>query len=315
VLGLIRRLNEAGVVGINRRNAEYVLPHNRRRYYPLVDDKLLTKDLAVKAGLAVPALYAVFEQEHEIRDLHARLESYEDFVIKPAGGSGGDGIVVITGRTGSSYRKASGAIVKPEELSYHLANILNGMFTLGGHRDRALVEYRVRPDPVFGAISYQGVPDIRIVVFLGVPAMAMVRLPTRASDGKANLHQGAIGAGIDIANGHTLTAVWYNDVITHHPDTVAPVSGVVIPHWERLLLLAAQAGVMCPLGYFGIDFVLDAEHGPMVLELNARPGLNIQIANRAGLRPRLKQIEAAASTLKTAEERVAFARARFGAVG
>jgi glutathione synthase/RimK-type ligase-like ATP-grasp enzyme len=293
VLGLIRRLNEAGVVGINRRNAEYVLPHNRRRYYPLVDDKLLTKDLAVKAGLAVPALYAVFEQEHEIRDLHARLESYEDFVIKPAGGSGGDGIVVITGRTGSSYR----------------------MFTLGGHRDRALVEYRVRPDPVFGAISYQGVPDIRIVVFLGVPAMAMVRLPTRASDGKANLHQGAIGAGIDIANGHTLTAVWYNDVITHHPDTVAPVSGVVIPHWERLLLLAAQAGVMCPLGYFGIDFVLDAEHGPMVLELNARPGLNIQIANRAGLRPRLKQIEAAASTLKTAEERVAFARARFGAVG
>jgi len=311
MLGLIRRLNDAGIVGINRRNAAYVLPYNPRRYYPLVDDKLLTKEMAVKAGLAVPVLYTVFENEHEIRTLPARLAAHEDFVIKPAGGSGGDGIIVISGRMGASYRKASGAIVKPEELSYHVANILNGMYSLGGHRDKALVEYRVRPDPVFGAISYQGVPDIRIVVFLGVPAMAMVRLPTRASDGKANLHQGAIGAGIDLGTGRTLTAVWYNDVIREHPDTAQPVSDVVIPHWDRLLLLAARAGAMCRLGYFGIDFVLDAEHGPMVLELNARPGLNIQIANRAGLRPRLARIEASAGGLATPEERVAFAQKWF----
>jgi len=311
MLGLIRRLHETGVVGINRRNAEYVLPHNPRRYYPLVDDKLLTKELAAKAGIATPPLYAVVEHEHQIRALHTQLVTHEDFVVKPAGGSGGDGIVVVTGRMGSAYRKASGAIVRPEELSYHVANILNGMYTLGGHRDKAIVEYRVRPDPVFGAISYQGVPDIRIIVFLGIPAMAMVRLPTRVSDGKANLHQGAIGAGVDLGSGRTLTAVWYNDVITQHPDTTARVSDVQIPHWEKMLLLAAQTGAMCHLGYFGIDFVLDAERGPMVLELNARPGLNIQIANRAGLRPRLLQIEQAARDLVTPQEQVAFARAQF----
>ena len=309
---LIQRLHDIGVVGINGRNAHYVLPHNRRRYYPLVDDKLLTKSLAQSAGVSVPPLYDVIEAEHEIRAVHDRLAAYNDFVIKPASGSGGDGIVVITGRAGNNYRKASGAIVRREEISYHIANTLNGMYSLGGHRDKVIIEYRVRPDPVFGAISYEGVPDIRIVVFLGVPAMAMVRLPTRISDGKANLHQGAIGAGIDLACGRTLTAVWFNQVVTEHPDTTAPVSGVDIPHWQRMLLLAAQARDICHLGYFGIDFVLDEEHGPMVLELNARPGLNIQIANRAGLQPRLKRIESATEDLATPEARVAFAQKWFG---
>ena len=37
------------------------------------------------------------------------------------------------------------------------------------------------------------------------------------------------------------------------------------------------------LGYVGVDIVLDANYGPMVLEANARPGLNIQIANNQGL--------------------------------
>jgi hypothetical protein len=45
------------------------------------------------------------------------------------------------------------------------------------------------------------------------------------------------------------------------------------------------------LGYIGADVVLDARRGPMVLELNARPGLAIQLANRAGLMPRLDTVD------------------------
>ena len=139
----------------------------------------------------------------------------------------------------------------------------------------------------------------------------MVRLPTRMSDGKANLHRGCIGAGIDIATGRTLTAVWKNGIVTEHPDTGSPVSDVEIPQWQRLLEIAAGAWEMTNLGYQGIDLVLDRDRGPLLLELNARPGLNIQIANREGLAGRLRMIEEHTGRFASPAERVAFARERF----
>jgi len=57
------KLHKAGILGINRRNSEYTLVYNARRCYPLVDDKLMTKKLAIQAGLAVPELYGVIEAE------------------------------------------------------------------------------------------------------------------------------------------------------------------------------------------------------------------------------------------------------------
>ncbi len=307
-----KRLREAGVLGINQRNADYTLKYNSRRLYPLVDDKLLTKELALAAGIDVPELYAVVEIERQVRELHEQLAPYSDFVIKPARGSGGDGIVVISGRAKNAYRKISGTLMSQHELEHHVSNILSGMYSLGGHPDKTLIEYRVQFDPVFEAISYLGVPDIRIVVFLGVPVMSMVRLPTRASDGKANLHQGAIGTGIDIATGRTLRAVWRNDIVDEHPDTGNPVLGVEIPNWHRLLHLAARGYELTGLGYQGVDIVLDRDKGPLILELNARPGLNIQLANRAGLLARLQWVERHRSELGDAEQRVALAQRQFG---
>ncbi len=308
---IARGLRQAGVMGINRRNAEYTLIHNARRLYPLVDDKHRTKQLAQRAGIAVPELYATIEIERQVRDLPDILVPHTEFVIKPAQGSGGDGIVVITGRSGEWYRKAGGILVSEGELKHHVSNILSGVYSLGGHPDKALVEYLVKFDPVFANVTYQGVPDIRIIVFLGVPVMAMVRLPTRMSNGKANLHQGAIGAGIDIATGTTLTAVWGNEVITQHPDTGNGVSGVAIPSWDRLLELAARCYELTGLGYQSVDIVLDQDKGPLILELNARPGLNIQIANRTGLLNRLRAIEANRHRLVNVAERLAFAKHTF----
>ena len=46
------------------------------------------------------------------------------------------------------------------------------------------------------------------------------------------------------------------------------------------------------MGYLGVDIVIDATAGPLMLELNARPGLNIQIANQEGLVHRLRSVEA-----------------------
>ncbi len=312
-LTLARRLAEKGVLGINRRNAIYQLPYNKRRFYPRVDDKLLTKRLAQEAGIAVPALYGVIEIAKQAADIGEIVKPYEDFVLKPAQGSGGDGIVVVVGRTrtGGYYRLASGRLMSESELIFHTQNTVSGVYSLGGQPDVALIEYRVKFDPVFERIAFQGVPDIRIIVFFGVPVMAMVRLPTRMSEGRANLHQGAIGAGIDIATGKTLTAVWRNDVVTEHPDTLNSVQDVDIPHWPKLLDLAARSYELTELGYQGIDIVLDRDRGPLILELNARPGLNIQIANRDGLEHRLQAVLAEKDKLDTVEKRIAFSRERF----
>lgn len=306
-----RRLRDVGILGLNQRNNRYTLAYNPRHLYPLVDDKLETKRLALGAGLAVPELYGVVEIEHQIEELDGWLSAYPEFVVKPAHGSGGDGVLVVAGRSKSLYRLASGVLMDQPELDHYVSNILSGLFSLGGHPDTALIEYRVQFDPLFAAITYQGVPDIRIVVFLGYPVMAMVRLPTRLSDGKANLHQGAIGAGIDIGTGTTLTAVWRNEIVSDHPDSGNPVTGVQIPHWDRLLRIAAGAYELTGLGYIGVDIVLDRDKGPLLLELNARPGLNIQIANRAGLLPRLRHIERAAPKSLGIAERVDLAKQRF----
>lgn len=311
MFAIAKKLTQAGVLGLNRRNAEYTLWHNPRHLYPLVDDKLTTKTLAQQADMAVPPLYGVIEIQHQVRELATLLKPYQEFVIKPAQGSGGDGILIITGRRDERYRKANGQLMTQEDLDHHVSNALSGLYSLGGHPDKVLIEYLVKFDPIFEAISYQGVPDIRIIVFLGVPVMAMVRLPTRMSEGKANLHQGAIGAGIDLHTGKTLSGVWQNEIVTEHPDTEQSIINVQVPEWDKLLNLAARSYELTGLGYQGVDLVLDKNKGPLILELNARPGLNIQIANRAGLLTRLQLVEQHAPSLKSVEDRITFAKQYF----
>lgn len=320
MLGLIRtarKLREIGLMGLGQRNAEFVLQYNKRRFYPRVDDKLITKSLAQGIGLPVPDLYAVVREEHEIAELHEKLKPYDQFVVKPAHGSGGDGILVITGRRGDKYRRSNGHLMNRDEFDHHLSNGLSGLFSLGGQSDHLLVEYCVQFDPIFDQVSYKGVPDVRIIVFLGYPVMAMIRLPTRMSDGKANLHQGAIGVGIDIPTGVTRRGVWGNEPIKEHPDTEHSIVGLEIPRWDELLYMAAQCYQLSELGYVGVDFVLDKNKGPLILELNARPGLAIQIANGNGLLHRLRKVEAlkeAGQLSVDPKERVAFSRQEFPTV-
>lgn len=314
MLAVLNALKKKGVLAINKRNAEYTLAYNPRRLYPLVDDKLRTKQLAIEHGIAVPELYGVIEVEGQVREIPQITRDHEDFVVKPAHGSGGEGILVITGRMNDRYRKADGTILHGYELDHHVFNTLSGLYSLGGQPDKVLIEYRVLFDPVFESISYQGVPDVRIIVFLGVPVMCMVRLPTRMSDGKANLHQGAVGAGIDVATGRTLSAVWRDEVVSEHPDTGNSVSGVYIPDWDKLLEIAAGCFELTGLGYQGVDIVLDRDKGPLVLELNARPGLNIQIANNCGLLPRLELVKKEHAKLGSVADRIAFAKEHFGLV-
>ena len=309
-----RKLREAGVLGLNERNAEFIMRLNPRRLYPRVDDKALTKQLALEAGMPVPDLYGIIDNQGDIRRFAKIVADHDSFVVKPAQGSGGEGILVITGRSKrkrDSFRLSSGVVITEDEIAHHISNIVSGQYSLSGTLDKAMIEYCVHFDPIFAEVSYQGVPDIRVIVYRGYPAMAMVRLPTRASDGKANLHQGAVGAGVDIARGVTLTGVLRNDLVEEHPDTGALIAGLEIPQWDFILESAARGYEVTGLGYLGVDMVIDADRGPLILEMNARPGLNIQIANGTGLSNRISRLDEIYDARATPAERAAIARREF----
>ena len=311
-----RQLRNAGVLGLNERNSDFIMRLNPRRLYPRVDDKVLTKQLALDAGMAVPELYGVISNQREVRGFANLVADRDSFVVKPAQGSGGNGIIVVTGRSErkrDAFRLASGLLISQAEIEHHISNIVGGQYSLGGKPDKAIIEYCVRFDPVFEDVSYQGVPDIRVVVYRGYPAMAMVRLPTRASNGKANLHQGAVGAGVDMSRGVTLDGVLNDLVVDEHPDTGALVAGLEIPHWDFILHSAARGYEVTELGYLGVDMVIDRDKGPLILEMNARPGLNIQIANCEGLTGRIRRIEAIYDPKASPETRAAAARREFPA--
>lgn len=283
-------LKGLGVVGINMRNAKYLLPNNPRRLYGLVDDKLQTKALAEKQGLSVPKTYGVITNPHDAARVLETLEGIESFVIKPARGSGGKGVLVIDARKDGLFYKPSGVALSFSDLKHHISNILAGLFSLGGNRDCALIEYRVRPTEQLSQISYQGAPDIRLVMLHGYPVMAMLRAATRESDGRANLHQGALGVGIDLLSGKTIRAVHHGHPVTHHPDVGVDLIGLQLPNWNKILEIAVTCQEMTGLGYLGVDLMIDRVLGPLMIEANARPGLSIQMANGVGLLRRLEPV-------------------------
>ncbi len=308
MLGRYLALRRAGLIGINERNLRLVNDLNPRRLMRLVNDKLETKRLAKAAAIATPELYGTIANPFDMRRLGALLDHPDGLVIKPAMGSQGNGILVLLSPMRGGWRRAGGHRITLEDIRFHVNNILSGMYSLSGLPDTAMFEYRVKFDEVFDTISFGGVPDIRIIVLRGLPAVAMVRLPTAESDGKANLHKGGVGVGLDLVTGRTLSGMQKGLMVDIHPDTANPLEGIQVPHWPEILEMAARAYDVTGLGYLGADIVLDRDLGPLMLELNARPGLAIQVANRMGMRALIEAALAADTAGMTVTERVELAK-------
>ena len=301
-----RSLRSVGVLGMNARNHRVIAKYNKRSLYPLVDDKVKTKQLANNVDINTPKMIGVIEYQYQVKNLLEIVKGYSEFVIKPAHGSGGKGVLVIKEYRDTEFVTPSGKILSFNEVYQHISNVLSGLYSLGGQYDVALIEELVHFSDIFDNFSYQGVPDVRIIVYKGYPALAMTRLATKESSGRANLHQGAVGVGLDIKTGKTLKAVCHNLPIKIHPDTGADLMKLEVPFWREHLLIGAKAYEMTGLGYLGADIVMDKHKGPMMLELNARPGLAIQIANGRGLDEILSKIDKEYPIGLTFEERVDF---------
>ena len=287
-----RQLRELGILGMNRRNAACILDHNPRSLFPLVDDKLRMARLCHRIDVPTPEVYAEVSSYSMLRRLPELLGARSEFVVKPNRGSAGRGVLVIVGRDGNDYLRHNGEKMRLDSLRQHLSDILSGMYSLGGQPDSAIVQQRVHLHPAFESITYKGIPDVRVILYRNEPAMAMLRLPTKSSNGRANLHQGGIGTGVDLDTGITHHAVQRNRFIERHPDTGQAVVGMHVPYWDDVLDMSRRVAQAVGLGYLGVDIVVDEDAGPMLLEANARPGLAIQIANGQGLLPRLQAIDA-----------------------
>ncbi len=298
------------VLGMNARNLKFIKPGNPRSAIKIVDNKLRTKKILQKNGLAVSGLIGKISNRQEFYKFDwANLPA--SFALKPNRGLGGDGIMVTFGR------KKNGKWVLPndkeatlEDIMMRTLNILDGDYSMNSAPDSAFFEERLKIHPVFKLYSYKGIPDIRVIVYNKVPIMAMLRLPTRRSNGKANLHKGGLGVGIDIASGVTTYAIQDDYLIETLPDIRLPLRGLKIPFWEEILTLAIQAAGACGLNYTGVDIAIDREKGPVILELNARPGLSIQNANMAALKDRLLRVQGL--KVKTAKRGIKLAKELFG---
>lgn len=275
------------VVGLNERNLNLIYPNNRKKDYALADNKLLTKQVLKEHNLACPKTLAVISDIGSLDSAWQGIQCYPKMVIKPAKGSGGKGILVLKQVNNQWYKGAEK--IDPADICYHIANILMGIYSFGDS-DVALVEEYVEAHPFFAAFTESGVPDIRIILLKGHPLMAMLRLPTERSGGKANLHQGGLGIGIEMATGKLTHVFNGKKYLTHHPDNGRVITGKTVPDWTALVSRATAIAAHFPLQYLGVDLVIDRNKGPLCMEVNVRPGLAIQLANKQGFKPLLKQL-------------------------
>lgn len=260
-------------LGMNARNVLGVFRGNSSRAIAIANDKIATKTMLVAAGVPVSPQRGVFPSVMSLEGLRAVLD--RPVALKPAAGRGGGGILLIQpAADGSGFVNIHGKPVAWSEIIQHATEIIHGRFSFGDE-DVLLVEDLLVPHPGIVALHGKGIADFRFIFERDNLLMAMLRLPTAASDGKANLHAGGVGAPVDLATGRLGEVVGKSGVSPLHPDGMR-VAGVVVPEWEALLAVARQAAAISPLGFVGVDLVLDANLGPVVLEWNARPGLEIQ---------------------------------------
>ncbi len=300
-----------GVLGLNARSLLYIKPFNPKKAVAFADDKMKTKAFLSARGIPTAKLFARIDSRRQLKNFDFKTLP-DECVLKPNEGFGGEGIIILKGRKNGAFLEQGKTPISPQRLTEHIEDILDGKFSVNGGEDSAFFEKILVADDCFSPFRPAGLPDLRIIVFNLVPVMAMLRIPTAESGGKANVHLGGIGIGIDIAKGITTHAAQHRSIVTELPHG-GSVSGIQIPRWEEMLLIASKIQYLTNIGYLAVDLTLDKDMGPVLLEVNARAGLMVQVANLSPLRSRLERVEGL--SVSTPEKGVRLTQELFGASG
>lgn len=280
------------ILGLNARSQQFTFRSNNWEGKHIARSKILTARHLRRLEIPTPRIYKKFFKPQDIVEFNWDTLP-NSFALKPSKGLGGGGIIVVKKRNKNrtGWITTNREEVTIDDLKLHVLDILEGAYSIGSVPDSAFIQEYVGRHKAFTRYAYRGTPDIRVIIFNKVPVMAMLRLPTKESGGRANVHQGAVAVGIDMATGITTKAVWHGEPIKYKPDTTRKLHGIRIPQWNKVLETAAKCAEIPGLGYMGADIVLHPDHGPMILEVNSQPGLQIQMANMAGLKKRLERVE------------------------
>lgn len=286
LLNKLKKFNQ-NVVGINHRNLGFVYPNNKRKYFKLSDDKSVCKAHLKEYDIPTTVTYAIVKSLGEMKDKWEEVSKKHNCIaIKPAKGRGGGGILILQKLNDNEWQSPSGKMYNQELILNHIANIIFGVFSFGSD-DKTILEYCIKNHEFFRNIYPIGIPDVRIISLKDKIILGMIRIPTDKSDGKGNLHQGALGVALDIKTGRIGQGFDGNKYISVHPDNEVKFEGLLVPQWDEIIAISKKTAKSLPLKYLGIDIVLDDNLGPLVIEVNVRPGLEIQNVNKIGLMEQL----------------------------
>ncbi|MBI4267988.1 MAG: hypothetical protein HY662_04300 [Chloroflexi bacterium] len=269
-------------LGMNLRNF-LIREANPLESLHLVKEKTSFKRILQNNDIPTPQTY---DEIHDFSDLVLIGSFPEEFVIKPNRGFGGKGIILLR-REGDRFVNPSGDRFSDHDLKRHIRKILDGDFSGYIEKDIAIIEERIYPSERLQFKNAYGLPDIRVLCFQATPIMAMLRYPTFQSKGKANLAAGGIGIGIDVDSGRPNYIHFKGTTDEPTLEDLEITETFVMPKWEEMKDIASVCSRISNLGITGVDLILDANDRIRVLEVNGRPGLEIQNINERSLLDKL----------------------------
>ncbi len=292
------------ILGLNKRNIDYIKKLNPQKSIRLADNKYKTKLFLQQRWIPVPQTYAYIADRKQLLDFDFATLPSDVFVAKPNKWSKGKGVFILERLAEfqppislSWWNKFSDYIsdflykdipyypygyrtkwsmFSDRSLKKKLVAILEWNYTLANRQDAVLVEEKLIPGAWFEQFCQYGLADIRVIVCNLVPVAAMLRIPTEQSGWVANLAQGGMACGIDITTWQIRTiatsdAIYYDNF----PDEYKYLYKYIIPFWDDILLHSANTQYFVNMGYVWLDWIITAD-GPKLLEVNGKAWLEIQ---------------------------------------